>query len=63
MNSRLPLGMVEAMLKEAEGCTMFGAPVVELTRDEAIACMMLVCQQLSAGRDQYRKDLDFLVAL
>ncbi len=56
----IPKRFTERYLKEAEGCTLFGTPVQELTRDELIACTVAGWKRESEARIEGIRRLNFM---
>lgn len=59
-NEKFPDGFIEFYLQHLEVCSIYGIPAKDLTRDEAVACMISAFHDLAMIRAQHEKDLDVM---
>lgn len=61
--SMIPKEFVDRQLKKADGFTVFGYPIKELSRDELIACVVMANEQWLEQLERSQKERDFLTSL
>jgi hypothetical protein len=59
-NQKFPEGFIDYYLQMANKAVVYGVPANELTRDEAVACMISAFHDNVVLRAQHQKDLTVL---
>ena len=59
----IPETFVKEYLEKAEGCTLFGTPIKDLSRDELIACVIMGWEGEAAARKDSKRSMDFMLFL
>jgi hypothetical protein len=58
----IPKEFTERYLSQAAGSRLFGVPLQELTRDEAVAAIVWLGEDLRRARDEHQSSLDLFRA-
>lgn len=62
-DNMIPKSFVDENLAEAKGCSFFGVPIENLSRDELVACAVVGWKAKEANVIESARQRDFLLSL